>query len=131
MSKKSVALVGLDPFTIDFSNPEYTHFLKLGPGGVKAMLDKDRDALNALGFEAELVLVTADLDAPRADVTEALRSRKWDCVLIGNGVRSIPRNFLLFELLVNLVHEHAPQARICFNTKPDDSAESVRRWVDP
>jgi hypothetical protein len=37
--------------------------------------------------------------------------------------------FLLFEKLVNVVHENAPGARLCFNTRPDDTAESVQRWI--
>jgi hypothetical protein len=36
---------------------------------------------------------------------------------------------MLFERLVNAVHEHAPRARLCFNTRPDDTAEAVKRWV--
>jgi hypothetical protein len=49
--------------------------------------------------------------------------------MIGAGVRKIDRHFLLFERLVNVVHEHAPRAKLCFNTKPDDTAEAVKRWV--
>ncbi len=41
----------------------------------------------------------------------------------------MPSKFLLFEKLVNVVHEHAPQAKLCFNTKPSDTAEAVRRWL--
>jgi ketopantoate hydroxymethyltransferase len=49
-------------------------------------------------------------------------------VLIGAGLRAAPQ-LLLFEKLLNLVHEHAPRAKICFNTTPADSTEAVRRWV--
>jgi hypothetical protein len=31
---------------------------------------------------------------------------------------------LLFEKPVDLVHEHAPGAKICFNTTPADTAEA-------
>src|ERR1035437_8033326 len=44
------------------------------------------------------------------------------------GVRTIPSHFILFERLINVVHEHAPQAKLCFNTKPSDTAEAVQRW---
>ena len=37
----------------------------------------------------------------------------------------------LFEALINAVHEHAPRARICFNTTPRDSEAAVRRWARP
>jgi len=45
-------------------------------------------------------------------------------------LRLIPRYFLLFEKLLNVVHQHAPASvKICFNTGPSDSAEAVQRWV--
>ena len=44
-------------------------------------------------------------------------------------VRTIRKYFLLFEKLINVVHEHAPRAKLCFNTNPGDTAEAVRRWV--
>ena len=37
--------------------------------------------------------------------------------------------FIEHEKLLNLVHERAPHARLCFNTTPADSTEAVRRWV--
>ena len=49
--------------------------------------------------------------------------------MIGAGVRTDADHFLLFEMVINLVHEHAPQAKICFNTQPLDSVEAVERWV--
>lgn len=58
-----------------------------------------------------------------------MKAVKWDAVLIGAGVRNDPEQFLLFERMVNLVHEHAPQARICFNNSPDSSADAVLRWL--
>lgn len=58
-----------------------------------------------------------------------LEKTPFDCVLIGAGVRTLTVHFLLFEKLINVVHAHAPQARLCFNTRPDDTAQAVRRWV--
>jgi hypothetical protein len=55
--------------------------------------------------------------------------RRYDCILIGAGIRLIAQNTPLFEKLVNVVHEHAPQAKLCFNTRPDDTAAAVQRWV--
>ena len=63
--------------------------------------------------------------------TQALRSKHPDCVVIGAGLREPAPRLLLFEKIVNLVHIHAPQARICFNTTPADTAEAVQRWIEP
>ncbi|WP_279379210.1 hypothetical protein [Sphingosinicella ginsenosidimutans] len=41
----------------------------------------------------------------------------------------MPKNFLLFEKVVNIIHGRAPKASICFNTRPDDSTEAVERWL--
>jgi hypothetical protein len=57
-----------------------------------------------------------------------LQAQSFDCVLIGAGLRD-PEQLLLFEKLMNLVHEQAPRARICFNSTPADSAEAIQRWV--
>jgi len=35
---------------------------------------------------------------------------------------------MLFEKLIN-VHENAPQAKLCFNQLPHDTADAVKRWV--
>jgi hypothetical protein len=62
-------------------------------------------------------------------VRSQLEQKRFDCILIGAGVRTNPRNFMLFENLINVVHEHAPHARLCFNTLPSDTAEAVKRWL--
>ena len=46
-------------------------------------------------------------------------------------LRPVPNEMLLFEKVLNLVHRLAPNAAICFNTTPADTAEAVQRWVDP
>jgi hypothetical protein len=51
--------------------------------------------------------------------------------VIGAGLREPAPRLLLFEKIINLVHTLAPEARICFNTTPADTAEAVRRWVEP
>jgi hypothetical protein len=50
-------------------------------------------------------------------------------VVIGAGLRQPPERLLLFEKIVNLVHVHAPQAKICFNTTPADTVQAVQRWI--
>jgi hypothetical protein len=128
---KTVALIGLDTSQIDFSNPDYSHFAHIGAEGIKSLLEKDKAKLIALGFDAELVFTAIDASAAGRGIKKALESRSWDCILIGNGVRSIPSNFLLFELLINMIVEFAPNTKVCFNTKPDDSVDAVLRWVSP
>jgi hypothetical protein len=50
--------------------------------------------------------------------------------MIGAGLRIVPPYFLLFEKLINVIHQHAPAStKLCFNTSPTDIAEAVQRWV--
>ena len=52
--------------------------------------------------------------------------------MIGAGLRIVAPYFLLFEKLINLVHRHAPAStKLCFNSNPTDTAEAVKRWVQP
>ena len=126
-SKKSVLSVGLQPQLINFADPAYAAFPGMTAEKVQGGLDKDIAALNALGYDARLCLT--DFGETAEDVIRAtLQKSRYDCVVIGAGVRTIGKNFLLFEKVLNVVHEHAPQARICFNTGPFDTAAAVQRW---
>lgn len=125
---KSVLLVGLDPALLDFSGPEFAAFPGLDAAKLRAAFEADAAKFAALGYDAELRLV--DFGETAVAVVEAALARKRrDCVLIGAGVRKIDRHFLLFERLVNVVHERAPDAKLCFNTGPQDSVDAVRRWI--
>jgi hypothetical protein len=123
MTKTQVLVIGLEPTLVDFSAmPD------MNAGKVRAGLEADRAKLAALGYEAELCLT--DLGQTAADVVaRKLSERPFDCVVIGAGIRTLPAYFLLFEQLINVVHRAAPDARICFNTRPSDTAEAVQRWT--
>ena len=123
MAKTQVLVIGLEPNLVDFSTMPDMNAEK-----VRAGLEADQAKLAAMGYEAELCLT--DLGATAVDVVaQRLSEKAFDCVVIGAGIRTIPAYFLLFEKLVNVVHRAAPGARICFNTKPSDTAEAVRRWA--
>lgn len=122
---KNVLLIGLLPRVVDFSLAQGLTEDSLAKG-----LASEEKSLCDLGFAAEWCLV--DLGETAADVLGAtLDKKRWDVVLIGAGLRQMPPHFLLFERLLNLVHERAPSAKLCFNTKPTDTREAVLRWASP
>lgn len=125
---KRVLVIGLQPTLIDFSAPDYAAFPGLDAAKVLAGLTAAEEQLHRLGYDAQTCLVDFG-ETAEAVVLDRLRQAPFDCVLIGAGVRTVARHFLLFEKLINLVHENAPQAKLCFNTNPNDTAEAVRRWV--
>ena len=125
---KSVLIVGLDPALIDFSDPAFAAFPGMNAARVMAGVSADQEHLKAMGYDARICLTDFG-ETAEAVVLAQLKQKQFDCIMIGAGVRVIPTHFILFEKLINLVHEHAPHAKFCFNTKPTDTAEAVRRWI--
>jgi hypothetical protein len=126
MSKARVLIVGQDPDTVDFSDPA------LIPGmtadKVRAGVTASVNMLTAAGFEAEQCS-TDHGETAEAVVTARIQATRFDCVMVGAGIRLPPSKLVLFEKLVNAIHRNAPDAAICFNTRPDDCVEAVRRWL--
>ena len=124
--RKRVMVIGLDPRLIDFSQPGYAPGMTADK--VFAGLKSSEDELTRLGYDVEMCFTDFG-ETAEAQVRSRLNQAAFDCVLIGAGVRVPPGNFLLFEKLVNVVHEHAPTAKFCFNTLPTDTAAAVQRWL--
>ena len=123
---KSVLVIGLDPTLIDFSQPGYPPGMNAGK--VFAGLKACEDELTGLGYDVHMCFTDFGETAASV-VARQLGQKPFKCVLIGAGVRAVPSNLLLFETLINVVHEHAPQAKLCFNTLPSDTAAAVQRWL--
>jgi hypothetical protein len=124
--EKNVLVVGLDPRLIDFSKPGYPPGLDATK--VFAGIKSSEDELSRLGYSVQTCLTDFG-ETAEAVVQSQLKQKRWDCVMVGAGVRTNPSHFLLFEKLINVVHEHAPQAKLCFNEMPIDVAEAVKRWL--
>ncbi|MFE9957170.1 hypothetical protein [Micromonospora sp. NPDC005299] len=114
-----VLVIGLDPYRVP------------GPWDPKPVADGievGRARFVEHGVGAEFCLFGLDgSDDVEAVVTTALCAQPWDCVVIGGGVRNQPE---LFELVVNLVRRHAPDAAIAFNATPADTFDAAARWVE-
>jgi hypothetical protein len=120
-----VLLVGYDPDTVDFSDPA------LPPGmtveKVHAGIAVALKQFAARGWEADVGFIRPD-ETAGPTVERLLASARYDCVVIGAGVRLPPRGLAIFEVVINAVHKAAPGAAIAFNTRPDDSADAAARW---
>jgi hypothetical protein len=127
MNAKKVLIVGIDPYIIDFTSPEFAAFPGLTAQKIEAGIKDAVRQLSDKGYEADLCWT--DFGQTAADILEKkLRQHIFDIVVIGAGIRVPGNNFLLFEQLINVIHQHASQARICFNTNPDDTVAAVERW---
>jgi hypothetical protein len=85
-----------------------------------------------LGLEPHLVDFSGFPDLSAEKLAAQLRAagfdtEPYDVVLIGAGLRTAPPLLTLFETLINVVHQRAPQARLCFNTSTRDSEAAIRR----
>jgi hypothetical protein len=96
---------------------------------VKAVAQEENNKLTDLGYEPRICFI--DLGETAESVVSGRLSREnFDCIMIGAGVRLVPHDTVLFEKIINAVHQKAsPSSKICFNTNPGDSAEAVLRWV--
>ena len=123
---KHILFVGQEPETVDFSDPALPPGLnaeKIHAGIAVAM-----QQMSERGWQADLCLVRPD-DSAAVVLERQLAGTSYDCVVIGAGIRVPPRTLLLFESLINAVHQGAPGASIAFNTRPEDTADAASRWV--
>lgn len=120
---KKVLLIGLDPSVVD-----YERWSHLSPEKLEAVLRSDETRLNELGYDADICFIDHGETAEKT-VRGYLDGDSFDCVLVGAGVRTDTEEFNLFEMLINVVHQAAPSASICFNTGPTDSVDAEQRWA--
>jgi hypothetical protein len=121
-----ILLIGYDPDTVDFSDPA------LPPGmtaeKIRAGIEVAMKQFAARGWEADLGFIRPD-ESAGPTVERQLASQRYDCVVIGAGVRLPPPRLAFFEAVINAVHKAAPAATIAFNTRPEDSADAAARWL--
>jgi len=123
---KKVLLVGLDPAKVDFSDPAIPPGMseeKVHAGIKVALAD-----MVGHGWQAEVCFIDPDETAVPT-FERQLASERYDCVVIGAGVRLPPKMLTLFEALINSIRCVSPEAAIAFNTRPDDSGAAAARWI--
>ena len=120
-----VLLIGEAPEAVD------THDPHVPPGttgekiaaGIKATLAD----MKSRGWEGRFCSILPD-DSAEATIADALVER-WDCIVIGGGIRVPSSMLMLFERVINVLNREAPDTPIAFNTSPNDSADAAARWL--
>jgi hypothetical protein len=126
MAKKKVLLIGIDPKLIDFNLGTTTGW---DANRVKAVAQDAIKRLTELGYEVKSCLVDLG-ETAESVVSDTLSREKFDCIMVGAGVRTLPQHTIMFEKIINAIHQKSPlSAKICFNTNPSDTVEAVLRWV--
>lgn len=128
MSKTSpkILLVGIDPDKVDYSAPDM-------PAGLSASMVHTAIAAGNARFAEKGLSIDICLLPPGETSDEAIVRRlaatAYDVVVIGGGIRKPDAAVRTFEMAINAVRAHAPQARIAFNTNPVDSLDAALRWL--
>ena len=112
LDQKSVLIVGETPENMDFSDPAIPKGLT--PEKIREGLESSLDDLRAKGRIARLVYVDTKETAPH-QLAEALRGNVFDVIVVGAGLRIIPKQTEMFEVVMNFLHVSAPQAKLAFN----------------
>jgi hypothetical protein len=118
MPIRSVLLVGLDPRVAGTDAQVIATANEIG-----------RQRFTAAAIETDTCLVEPDAIVARPRLIAALSRAAYSCVVVGGGLRKADEMVELFEVVVNLVHRHAPQAAIAFTTNPMTSLDAVLRCV--
>lgn len=118
----SALVIGYDPQAIPGVDAER----------LRAALDEELGRFGEHGIEAAMTLVVFG-ETAEPTLVASLTERPWDVVVVGAGIRKTEQLLPLFEQTVNLIHRHAPQAAIAFNSGGGDSVEAALRlfeWAD-
>lgn len=123
---KSVLIIGEDPSQIDFDAPD-------APKGMSAQkimdgLNGSKERLIEAGHPT-MILLTKDAQSVEGQVSEALANSDYDVIVVGAGLRTLPSMAAQFERLMNVLHSHAPNAKLAFNSQPGDSDKAALRWL--
>jgi hypothetical protein len=124
---KRILFVGQKPETVDFTDPT------LPPGfnaeRINAGIALGVSKIEERGWQGDTCMITPDATGS-AQLERALKGAAYDCVVIGAGLRLPPKSLALFETVVNIVHQAAPNAAIAFNTRPEDTADAAARQLE-
>ncbi len=118
-----VLLIGVDTSKITSHNiPGYD------PAEIHRLSVITKDNLVAAGYDAKwCYLDITDGGRPLEVLTAELTANQFDVILVGAGLRKRPDKLLLFERLINAVHQYASKSKICFNEDVHDAEAAVKR----
>ena len=122
----SVLVIGYAPEDVDFSDPAIPRDLNIEK--LKAGIEEDMEKFSARGWEADHLPIYLKSDL-RDCILNQLKKRKYDCIVIGGGVRLTTKRIPQLEIVINAVKEGAANTPIAFNAGPEYSSEAAARWL--
>lgn len=122
--KNRVLLIGVD--TSKFLNSNIPGY---DPAEIHRQSVIAKDNLIALGYDAKWCYIDITSNNASEALTTELLGSLFDCILIGAGLRKRTDQLLLLESLINIVHQNAVGAKICFNEDVHDTVETIKRTL--
>ncbi|TWB37518.1 hypothetical protein [Nitrospirillum pindoramense] len=122
-----ILIVGQDPDTVDYTAPGIIPGMTADK--VRAGVTASKQSLEGQGYSCDSLYIQPAPAVAETEVAAALSRATYDVVVIGAGIRNPPANLILLETVLNTIHRAAPQTRIAFNTRPDDTDAAAVRWL--
>lgn len=94
---------------------------------IQTMLDAEISKAASSPYNLEIFEVNPNVPSNMEDLRAKLRSKNWDGVAIGGGVRFTENLTATFEDAVNLAIEEVKPLKMIFNSKPNNILEGVER----
>lgn len=98
---------------------------------IEAKIVADTENIRAAGFQITLKYVSDASPQAIADsldwIRNKLREEKFDGVMVGTGLRLIPQQTELWEDVMNVIREEAPQSLFMFNDGPGRNFWALKR----
>ena len=121
-----VLVIGYAPAAVDSTDPLTPP--DLDEAKVAEGIKDDLQRMHDRGWEAEHLSIWAD-DRIHQLILDRLSANKYDCVVIGGGVRVTAKHVPELEIVVNAIREGAPNTPIAFNASPNSSSDAAARWL--
>lgn len=111
-----VLILGLDPQTIPGVDAQK----------IRGDLTRGLAEFEGSSLAADQALIPLD-DSAEAEVAGSLQRARYDCVVVGGGIRKPEPLLEFFETVINLIRRHVPQAVIAFNSDGTNSLAAAER----
>lgn len=132
VAKKDVLFLGWEPSSLDLSDFP-PHMSNLTLDSIQQGIEATSEALQTAGYTFDSKMHDASITPSElADlIDDLMRDTEYKVIVIGNGVRSIPKYMLHFEAAVNAIMRSAGGSgtKLAFNTVPQNTIDAVKRWL--
>src|SRR5699024_1420808 len=111
-----VLILGVDPQTIPGVDAQE----------IREGLTRGLAEFEGTSLAPDQALIPLD-ESAEAEVAASLQLARYDCVVVGGGIRKPEPLLEFFETVINLIRRHAPSAVIAFNSDGTNSLAAAER----